>query len=406
VSRAWSRTLNRLRWRYRWVLDAAGLSLLLTTALVAVYASYRWFGQDFRGYYAAARLVLEGGNPYDYSQLAPVLFQLDGRVGNNPFYYAPWWALAFTPLAASIPYPAARVAWLMISLLLGFGALALTQRVLGWRIRGGGRWLAYWTAFFLLGWICLRYEQSGIFLLAVLAVLLWALQQDKDWLAGLALPLLLTKPNATFVPVAVITAVFWFRGHRRALLWAGIGLFGLLLISTLAIPGWYEPIVGGELPNGLTQVLDGPQRVTGIRINTTLLDWLQGFGIPKSIGWGVWGIVVLLSLCLLIWAWRREVDTVYLVALAVALGFIISPYTLQYDYPMLALVLFWVYWRLPQVAAKQRWVGLAILVFLFSVLLWEGPISDGYWIALGLGGLLLWLGWPRPAATTPTGAES
>jgi hypothetical protein len=136
------------------------------------------------------------------------------------------------------------------------------------------------------------------------------------------------------------------------------------------------------------------------------LDWLQGFGIPKSIGWGIWGIVVLISLCLLIWAWRREVDTVYLVALAVALGFVISPYTLQYDYPMLALALFWVYWRLPQVAAKQRWVGLAILVFLFSVLLWEGPISDGYWIALGLGGLLLWLGWPRPVATTPTGAKS
>ena len=97
MSRPWSRTLNRLRWRYRWMLDAAGLSLLLTTALVAVYASYRWFGQDFRGYYAAARLVLVGGNPYDYSQLAPVLFQLDGRVGNNPFYYAPWSALAFTP---------------------------------------------------------------------------------------------------------------------------------------------------------------------------------------------------------------------------------------------------------------------------------------------------------------------
>ena len=49
-------------------------------------ASYLWFGQDFRGYYAAARVLLSQGNPYDYSQIAPVLLAVTGRMGNNPYY--------------------------------------------------------------------------------------------------------------------------------------------------------------------------------------------------------------------------------------------------------------------------------------------------------------------------------
>jgi hypothetical protein len=390
----WQHALRYHRRRYERWLDAAGLSLLVTTALVAVYAAYRWFGQDFRGYYGAARLVLHGGNPYDYGQLAPVLSELDGRAGNNPFYYAPWWALLFTPLAALIPYQAARAVWLALNLLLGYGTLALSQQVLGWRLRGGGRWLVYWSALALVGWMCLRYEQSSIFLAALLAILLCALRSRREWLAGLTLAFLLTKPNVTFLPAAVIMAIFWYRGHRRALMWAGLSLAAFLLISTLAIPGWYEPILRGNLPNGLTQVLDGPQQVVGIRINTTLIDWLKGFGLPTSWIWGVWSAVVLASLGLLAWAWRQKVETTYLVALAVTLGLVITPYALQYDYALLTLSLVWVYWKLPQVSTWQKGIGLAILAFLFSVLFWEGPISDGYWLVLGMGSLSVLLGWP------------
>jgi len=404
VNTNWRHRLRRYHRRYGWWLDAASLSLLLTTALAAAYAAYRFFGQDFRGYYGAARLVLQGGNPYDYAQLAPVLFQLDGRVGNNPFYYAPWWALMFTPLAALLSYAPARAVWLGLNLVLGGIALALSLLALGWRPTGWRRWLAYWGALYLFGWICLRYEQSGIFLFLVLAVILWALQTGRDRLAGLTLPLLLTKPNVTFLPLAVLLAVFWSRSDRRALLWAGIGLAGLLLLSTLAIPGWYEPILRGELPNGLTQVLDGPEEVTGIRINTTLLDWLKSFGLPDPVNWGIWGLAVVASLGLLIRAWRHNVDTVYLVLLSVVLGFVITPYTLQYDYPLMVPAFLWVLWKLPRflrrslrrslrrVPGWQRWIGPVVLAFLFSVLLWEGPISDGYWIALGLAGLLIWLG--------------
>jgi hypothetical protein len=169
----------------------------------------------------------------------------------------------------------------------------------------------------------------------------------------------------------------------------------LLLFSTLAIRDWYEPILHGELPNGLTQVLNGPDQVTGIRINTTLLDWLRGFGLPDAIAWGAWGLAVVASLGLLAWAWRRHVATIYLVLLSVALGFVITPYTLQYDYPLMAPALLWVLWQLPLVSRWRRWIGLAVLALMFSVLLWESPISDGYWIALGLAGLLIWIGQPE-----------
>ena len=63
-----------------WIISSIGIAV---TALL-------FFGQDFRVFYAAARLVLSGGNPYDYHALAPLLQSITGSTGNAPYYYAPW----------------------------------------------------------------------------------------------------------------------------------------------------------------------------------------------------------------------------------------------------------------------------------------------------------------------------
>lgn len=47
-----------------------------TTMAVIAYSSY---GMDLRGYYAAAHVLLSGGNLYDYSLVASVLLDLTGR---------------------------------------------------------------------------------------------------------------------------------------------------------------------------------------------------------------------------------------------------------------------------------------------------------------------------------------
>ncbi len=52
------------------LIDFGTLCAWLITSVTMAVIAYSQFGQDFRGYYAAARVLLEGGNPYDYTKVA------------------------------------------------------------------------------------------------------------------------------------------------------------------------------------------------------------------------------------------------------------------------------------------------------------------------------------------------
>jgi hypothetical protein len=84
------------------LINFAALCAWLFSSVFMAISSLIWFGQDFRGYYAAARVLLLGGNPYDYEQLVPILLEATGRIGNNPYYYPPWFAWFITPLAGLV----------------------------------------------------------------------------------------------------------------------------------------------------------------------------------------------------------------------------------------------------------------------------------------------------------------
>ena len=110
------------------------------------------FGQDFRVYYAAARLLLTGGNPYDYAQLAKMLMTVSGFVHNNPFYYPPWLAWFFTPLAL-LPFQIARAVWILLNWIIWNLGLWQLASLLDWPQIGWRRWLMFLYATFLFAWI-------------------------------------------------------------------------------------------------------------------------------------------------------------------------------------------------------------------------------------------------------------
>ena len=62
----------------------AAFSAWLVSSIFMAVTAFQWFGQDFRGYHAAARVILVGGNPYDHHELAPMLLRVTGKMGNNP----------------------------------------------------------------------------------------------------------------------------------------------------------------------------------------------------------------------------------------------------------------------------------------------------------------------------------
>src|SRR5512138_3950227 len=118
---------------------AALCAWMITSILMAAVALLE-FGQDFRGYYAAARVLLERGNPYDYAQVARVLLDVTGKAGNNPFYYPLWFGWFITPLSL-LPFQTARLIWMLINLGLWLLGLLRLQQLLDFPRPGWRTWL-------------------------------------------------------------------------------------------------------------------------------------------------------------------------------------------------------------------------------------------------------------------------
>ena len=117
--------LDRAQWRR--LLDfAAGVAFVVFLVYIGIEA-YLAYGVDFRGYYAAARVVLNGGDPYDYGQVSQILLDVTGEMGNNPYYYPPWFCLLVVPLAL-LPFELSSMIWIALTLgvyWLGRGSLSI-----------------------------------------------------------------------------------------------------------------------------------------------------------------------------------------------------------------------------------------------------------------------------------------
>src|SRR5215207_2227097 len=191
---------------HAWVrrFDFFALSSWLSISVWLAFISFALYGMDFRGYYAAARVLLAGGNPYDYYQIAPMLLQITGEMGNNPYYYPPWFAWFFVPVAA-LPFQVARAAWMVFNLMIWNLGLWKLREIFNWPTKGWRLYALYAFATFSLAWITWRYEQAGILIFAILVVVIITLKnQQWNW-AGFWMALLLIKPNITLIVVAGIS---------------------------------------------------------------------------------------------------------------------------------------------------------------------------------------------------------
>jgi hypothetical protein len=370
-------------------LNFAALSAWLIASIVMAVMALLLFGQDFRGYYAAARVVIEGGNPYDYHTLVSVLLATTGAMGNNPYYYAPFFAWFIIPLAW-LPFNIARIFWMLFNLILWNYSLWQLSNLFKWSQIGWRKWLLYLFVTFLFAWITWRYEQTGIILFALLLGVLLALQDKKYIWAGVWLTLLLIKPNITLIPIIAI--VFWLIRHRnwQPIVSMGILTIGLLVIASIITPNLYHPFLETGFGQGLFNTLDGPDKIVAIRINTTLYDWLTMFQVSREVTRAISAIAFLIGLIILgVITWKSD-SIILIVVSSLLVNFAITPYALQYDYPPLTLALFW------NIAIAQygknnglRYIGIGIIFFIASIPFWERPISDGYWIIIGLIGLTI-----------------
>lgn len=367
--------------------DFAALSLWIISS--ASMAAFCWieYGQDFRGYYAAARVLLERENPYDYVQVARVLLDVTGREGNNPFYYPLWFGWFITPLSM-LPFQAARLGWMVFNWAMWLLGLLRLRQLLDFPRPGWRAWLLNLLATFLFAWMTWKFEQTGI-LLFVIAVEILLAHKKQQWnRMGLFLALALIKPNVMLLPVAAIAAyLIIHRNWRPVLVAFGISI-ALILSTTALTPGWYGPFFRPAFGLGLTKVLDGPNLVTDTRLNTTLLDWLKWFGIPGTPRSVIYAMALFVAIWVLGRTTLRSKSILEVAVTGLLVSYAITPYALQYDFPPLAIAMFWALSITGHVESKL--VPILVLTLITSVLIWERPISDGYWIVVGLSILAAW----------------
>jgi hypothetical protein len=401
--------------------DAAAIVALVVCASYALAAAAAYQGGDFRAFYAAGKVALDGGNPYDYASISRVLWSLAGDPGaTGPYlppyyyYYPPWLCLLLAPIAA-LPFAAARLVWLALNALLLAVGTGLIVAATGWRPRPWQWGLAGIGILYPLGWVALSAEQLGIFILfwvAMAAALLATAAQAirRPWrsaLVGLTLCLALTKPQDGLLPVTVLALVAWRQHIRAAVLWFAASLAGLLAISSLLLPGWWSALDLGDLAANLTAQLQ-TSGATAQRINATLLDWLGSFGIG---GWAAAPIYLALAGACGLTLWRgfaTRLPIVYMIALASVAGFLLTPYAFEYDYVVMTPALLWCLHGLRRADLVRRAVLVPVLAGFFTVHLWGHWMSDAYWVPILMASGLLVCHLRTPAATSEKveGAEA
>ena len=295
--------LKQFEEKHRPLLNFASKSIFF--ALLGSFVVIAWVrgGVDFRGYYSAALLVREGGNPYDYAQLASILEEITGFKGNNPYFYPPWYCLFFTPLTF-FSFQTARLLWLFFNAILFYLSLDLLKNALNWRINGWRRWGVYLFSAILFAFYCLVSEQAGILLLFGAALILQGLKKNLPALTGAGLIILASKPQITILAIIFMSLWLLFR-QAAAIVWAVTWGVALLGIASLAIPGWWA-FDYKDFGKGLTYQLDGTEEVVALRINSTVYDFLSyTFTLSSALQYAIAVVIGVAGAALVIFVWHK-----------------------------------------------------------------------------------------------------
>ncbi len=204
-----------------------------------------WPPDDFVEYWAAAKLTLNGQNPFDEALLLPLQQHAGRDTSEAIMMWNPPWALpAVLPLGL-LPAREAQLLWLLIHLVVtGFCADRL------WLLLGGTRerrWVGWAVAFaFMPTVFALSSGQISMFLLLGVVLFLECERRGWQYLAGAATVLVAIKPHLAYLLWAGIAVDALARGRWRVIVGgAATGLACALL------PLLYNPHVWQQYADAL-----------------------------------------------------------------------------------------------------------------------------------------------------------
>ncbi|MBK6645349.1 MAG: DUF2029 domain-containing protein [Anaerolineales bacterium] len=359
--------------------EFAAFALFLVTSVSLAWMAYSFGGVDFGVYYAAGRVMLNGGNPYDYSQLAGEIVSSTGAL-NNPFYYAPWFAWAMSVLAL-LPYEFARLCWAVVNVGLWYWGLFNLSKLIEWPPAGWRRWGAYLFATIIFAWSTWGSEQVGVTILFLVTVLLLSYQQSRQILTGFFMALILFKPNVTGFPGLVLAAWLISRREWKPVISMIVSLSGFLVISLFVSPGWYLALMQPDKLTGLSYTLNENGAAQTLRYVSTLPGWLASYGVTGVFACVIYVFAALLGIIFTTCLVKKSKDMTALTAYSFLVNFALTPYALFYDYSVLVVTLFYLNARLslrPMLTQLQRLMNGLVIASLFV----GDNISFRYWIVV------------------------
>jgi hypothetical protein len=303
------------------------------------YITHYAVRNDFRLDYAAATVGIRSGYAqlYDLAAQKSAIEGLGAGFNPQPFISPPPLAWLVTPLLV-LPFTAALVVWSLLLLL----ALGWTWHLLA---PPGGLARAAHLAL-LLGVFPVAFGvmvgQPGALVAAAVATAWWLVRKEHPVWAGLALSLIILKPQlALLVPVCLLAS-----GHART--------FGAWLVATLLIGLVALALLGPEGVGRYREVLAQTQ--------TSAWDITRRYSISGPLGLGplLNGTQVVVVAIALFTAWRHRGQGPEIPVAAGILGSLLAtPYLGFQDFLML-VVAGWLVLR----ARPSAWqVGLLVVGF-------------------------------------------
>ncbi|HKZ39467.1 MAG TPA: glycosyltransferase family 87 protein [Candidatus Hodarchaeales archaeon] len=313
---------------------------------------------DFIEYWSAARLTLDGKNPYS----PELMFEIQKPAGwleDRPLMmWNPPWALTLVLPFGLLNYPIGQVFWLIFNL-----AALLISIDICWRLYSGGEgaFLLVWMLAFMFFPFLFVLRSGQITPLIMLGVtgFVFLLNKDREKLAGSVVVLASLKPHLLFL--FWVAVVFWAVDRKR---WRIIiGLVGTFLFCS-AVPLVFNPLI-------LSQFLESVAKDSPLYWMTPTLGALlrRLFGVEKS--WMQF-IPSLLGLLWFIvywiqnrtsWNWQNHLPTVLLSSV------VLSSYGWSFDLVVLLPVIIFTAMRLRECQQKFRiTAGLVLYVLLNGIL--------------------------------------
>jgi hypothetical protein len=258
----------------------AGVAYVLTLFVMGL-SDRNAADRDFISYWAAGKLAVNGGNPYDAGAVRVVEVSA-GRDPGMPVLVMRNPPVTL-PLVAPLGFVSAKaglIAWLVLLI----GSLG-TSIWLMWRMHGRPRSSYHLMAIgFAPALACLMAGQFGIFLLLGVVLFLY-FEQRRPAVAGAALLLCCLKPHL-FVPVA-IPLVLWIVVGRRFRVGAG---FAVALLAALGIACAIDPQVFGQYAAYLRGGEAVSERIPALSVALRFAisphsAWIQFVPLVVACGW-------------------------------------------------------------------------------------------------------------------------